>query len=57
MVQQPGADPARPASADEKAKAAQAEQSRDKQQKDLDARMKAVDERTHRSMGSICKGC
>jgi hypothetical protein len=56
-VQQPGADPTRPASTDEKAKAAQAEQSREEQQKAIDARMKAADERMRRSMGTICKGC
>jgi hypothetical protein len=56
-VQQPGADPSNPASADEKAKTAQTEQSRVEQQKAIDARMKAADERMHRSMGTICKGC
>jgi hypothetical protein len=56
-VQQPGADPANPAIADEKAKAAQTEQSRVEQQKATDARMKAADERMRRSMGTICKGC
>ncbi|WP_459774038.1 hypothetical protein [Methylobacterium sp. CM6257] len=59
-VQQPGADPARPASADEKAQAAQAAQDervRSKVRKDLDARQKAMDARTNQSIGSICHGC
>jgi hypothetical protein len=59
-VQQPGADPAHPASADEKAQAAQAAQNervRSKLQNDMDARMKAMDARTNRSIGSICHGC
>jgi len=56
-VQQPSADPARPASTDARSQAAQTEVARSKMQKDLDARMKAMDGRTQRTIGSICKGC
>jgi hypothetical protein len=56
-VRPQSSDPAHPDNTDEKAQAAQNERVRSKLQKDLDARMKAMDARTNRSIGSICHGC
>ena len=56
-VQQPGIDPAQPASTDGKAQAAQEDESRAKTQKELDQRQKAMDAKMKRTMGGICSGC
>ncbi|MBP1179262.1 hypothetical protein JOE48_001226 [Methylobacterium sp. PvR107] len=54
---QQGSDPANPASTDGMAEAAEKEQARGTMQKELDARQKAMDARTKRTIGSICRGC
>lgn len=54
---QQGSDPANLASTDGTAQAAQNEQARSQMQKELDARQKAMDARTKKTIGSICNGC
>lgn len=56
-VQQPGSDPAPTANTDAKTQAAQTDLDRAKMQKELDARQKAMDAKTKRTMGGICSGC